>query len=256
MTFQICFDPYKLNELCKFEYDELKTLIVDNFTSMVRAGKLSLGEISDYMVVEDAIHMSNGESFDVCTNLRDSASIYLPWTRTVAVTITWNLRYLSKYFAIFPMTCEQMGNNILYNVSWSLCQEEVFFDLTFDRLSLTKVKNEASKHQLFDRFDVHTKNLRLLDSIYGLGSIDYICLKVLGCHHCFYENDDFKAFGLNVGGFFFPPFSNDNEKHGFQFESESESSTSEDEDFLKKTVRKYKRSKYSVFVSIFLIAAQ
>ncbi len=65
---------------------------------------------------------------------------------------------------------------------------------------------------------------------------------------------------MNVGGYFFPPFSGDIEQHGFQFEPESESlesgRTSEDEDFLKKKVRKYKPSKYSVFISIFLIAAQ
>ncbi len=71
----MCLDPYRVYEHCKLQYDEMKTLVVDNFVSMVNAQKFSLGNTSDYFVVDDATHNSNGESLDVCTNLCYSASI-------------------------------------------------------------------------------------------------------------------------------------------------------------------------------------
>ena len=110
----------------------MKTLVVDNFVSMVNARKFMLGDMPDYSVIDHATHNCKGKSLDVCTNLCNSASIYLPWNKTVAVTLTWNLNVLSKYFAIFPLVADTMGNNILYNISWYLCQEEGFFDLHFE----------------------------------------------------------------------------------------------------------------------------
>ena len=243
----MCFDPYRVYEHCKLQYDEMKTLVVDNFVSMVNARKFMLGDMPDYSVVNDATHNYKGKSLDVCTNLCNSASIYLPWNKTVAVTLTWNLNVLSKYFAIFPLVADTMGNNILYNISWYLCQEEGFSDLHFDRLSLTKVRNEASGNNLDDRFGVHMENLRLLDTVYGLGNIDYVCLKVLGCHHPQYNDDQKVAFGLNVGGYFLPCGSSDCEKNGFQLEPESDildSDTTSDDDFMvRKVVTKRSQGK-------------
>ena len=74
----------------------MNTIINDNFDSIVRASKFWLGYISDYTIVDDAIHMSNGISYNFTQN---SANIYLSWNNTVAVTIAWNLKHLSKYFA-------------------------------------------------------------------------------------------------------------------------------------------------------------
>ena len=188
----------------KLEYDEMSTLINDNFVSMARAGKFCLGDISDYIVFDDAIHMSNGESCKVCTNPVNSASIYLPWNNTVAATVTWNLKHLSKYLAMYPLQSQHMGNNILYNISWSLCQEEQFDYLKFDQLTFYTVVNEASRNRLDDRFDVHARNLHLLDSMYGLGNIDYVCLKVLGCHHSLFHDHGLNWFGMTQGGYLFP----------------------------------------------------
>ena len=81
----------------------MKTLLVDNFVTMVRAKKNSLGEISDFKSIGDVVHSSHGKTYKVCTNLATSASIYFPWNNTVATTITWHLKYLSQYFAIYPL---------------------------------------------------------------------------------------------------------------------------------------------------------
>jgi len=126
----------------------MKTLIVDNFVSMVRSRKFSLGDISDFTIIDDAIHICKGKKYKVCTNLENSASIYLTWNNTVAATITWNLKLLSQYFAIFPLKSEQMGNNILYNITWSLCQEENIHNPKFDQLTFNIVMNETSKNNL------------------------------------------------------------------------------------------------------------
>ena len=102
-----------------------------------------------------------------------------------------------------------------------------------------------------DRSGVHAENLHLLDSIYGLKNIDYVCLKVLGCHHCRYEDDGVIAFGLNLGGFFCPVSRANLGQQGFWLESEdeetSEDDTSEDDIIFVKTLKKGGQGKFSVF---------
>ena len=115
-----------------------------------------------------------------------------------------------------------MSNNLLFNVIWLLCQEENIGDLKFDQLTFQTVMNEASKNNLDDRSGVHAENLHLLDSIYGLKNIDYVCLKVLGCHHSQYEDDGGIAFGLNLGGYFCPVARANLGQQGFWLESEDE----------------------------------
>ncbi len=144
---QICIDPYRLFEHGKLEYKEMKTLLVDNFVTMVRAKKISLGEISDFKSIGDVVHSCHGKTYKVCTNL---ATIYFLWNNTVATKITWHLKYLSQYFAIYHLKREQMRNNILFNVTWLLCQEENIRDLKFDQLTFNTVMNEASKNNLHD----------------------------------------------------------------------------------------------------------
>ncbi len=78
---QVCLDPYRVYEHCKLKYDEMKTLVVDNFVSLVNARKFNLGNMSDYFVVKDTTHNSNGESLDVCTNLLNSASFICHGTK-------------------------------------------------------------------------------------------------------------------------------------------------------------------------------
>ena len=46
----------------------MKTLIVDNFVSMVNTQKFMLGDITDYSVMDDATHNCKEKSLDVCTN--------------------------------------------------------------------------------------------------------------------------------------------------------------------------------------------
>jgi hypothetical protein len=229
----------------------MKTLVVDNFVTMVRAKKFSLGKISDYRTVGDVVHFCDSENHHVCTNLVSSASIYLPWNNTVATTITWHLKHLSQYFAIYPLKSDQMNNNILFNVTWLMCQEDNLGDLKFDQLTFLTVMNEASKNKLDDRSGVHAENLHLLDSIYGLKNIDYVCLKVLGCHHSQYEDDGGIAFGLNLGGFFCPVSRASSGQQGFRLESEddntSENDTSEDDIIYLKTFKKGVQGKFTVF---------
>ena len=101
-AYQICIDPCRLFEHGKLEFHEMKTLVVDNFVTMVRAKKFSLGKISDYRTVGNVVHFCDSKNHHVCTNLVSSASIYLPWNNTVATSITWHLRHLSQYILFFP----------------------------------------------------------------------------------------------------------------------------------------------------------
>jgi len=226
----------------------MKSLLVDNFATMVRAKKYSLGNVTDYRTVPDVVHFCNGKAHNVCTNLVTSASIYLPWNNTVATTITWHLKQLSKYFAIYPLRSEQMSNNILFNVTWLLCQEENIRDLKFVQLTFNTVMNEASKNNLHDQSGVHAENLHLLDSMFGLKNIDYVCLKVLGCHHDYYVDEGGIAFGLNLGGIFCPASRASLEQQGFRLELEddltSEDDTSEDDIIFLKTLKKGGQGKF------------
>ncbi len=61
----MCLDPYRVYEHCKLKYDEMKTLVVDNFVSMVNARKFMLGDVTDYSVMDNATHNCNGKSLDV-----------------------------------------------------------------------------------------------------------------------------------------------------------------------------------------------
>ena len=52
-----------------------------------------------------------------------------------------------------------------------------------------------------------TNNLQMLNDKYGLNNVDYVCLKVLGCHHASYiSSEHVEGFGMTVGGFFVPSF--------------------------------------------------
>ena len=54
-----------------------------------------------------------------------------------------------------------------------------------------------------------TNNLQLLNNKYGLNNIEYVCLKVLGCHHASHVNSEHvEGFGMTVGGFSFRPLRN------------------------------------------------
>ena len=74
----------------------MNTVINDKFVSIVRAHKFCVGDISDYMVVDDAIHFSNGGFYDVYKNPMNSANIQLSWNVAVTPAVTTDLRHLSK----------------------------------------------------------------------------------------------------------------------------------------------------------------
>ena len=84
---------------------------------MVGAHKFELGELSDYMIIDVCSHLCHGNFWDVITNPVKSASIYLPFNATVAALIIWNLKHLSKVFAMYPLSSANMSNNILYNIT-------------------------------------------------------------------------------------------------------------------------------------------
>lgn len=75
---------------------------------------------------------------------------------------------------------------------------------------------------------MHKKNLHLLDSVYGLHSVDYLCLKVEGCHHsCFDQNsiaESSNGFGFNIGGCFYPADDSFGGSPCFEFKLEEGSS--------------------------------
>ena len=192
----------------------MKTLVRDNFVSMVKSKKFEMGDISDYVVAKEFPHIHRGEVCEVVTNVVNSASIYLPFNSTVAAMTMWNLSTLSKYFAIFPLSLDSMGNNVLFNLieleRFERRTQSLPFgpSLPFGNVTIPTVMNEASKYDLADRSGGHKKNLHLLDSIYVLKNIDYLCLKVLGCHHPDFDkelvSEEQKGFGMTVGGYYFP----------------------------------------------------
>ena len=198
---KICIDPYRLFEFNKLEYEEMKTLVRDNFVSMVKSKKFEMGELSDYVVVKAFPHIHRGEICEVVKNVVNSASIYLPFNSTVAAMTMWNLSTLSKYFTIFPLSLDSMGNNVLFNLTELERLERRISSLPFGNVTIPTVMNEASKHDLADRNGGHKKN-------HVLKNIDYLCLKVLGCHHPDFDkelvSDEQKEFGMTVGGYYLP----------------------------------------------------
>ena len=146
---------------------------------MVGAHKFELGELSDYMIIEVCSHLSRGNFWDVITNPVKSASIYIPFNASVAALIIWNLKHLSKFFAIYPLSSANMSNNILYNITAMDVFAKHSFIPVFGSVSFSAVMNEAKKNNLADSYGIHKKNLHLLDSIYGLGNVDFHFLRDL-----------------------------------------------------------------------------
>ncbi len=154
---QVCIDPLRLYESNKLEYKELKVLVTDNFVSMVGAHKFELGELSDYMIIEVCSHLSRGNFWDVITNPVKSASIYIPFNASVAALIIWNLKHLSKFFAIYPLSSANMSNNILYNITAMEVFAKHSFIPVFGPVSFSAVMNEANKNNLVDSYGIHKK---------------------------------------------------------------------------------------------------
>ena len=154
---------YKSNKL---ECKEFEVLIVDNFVSLVRAHKFMLGQISDYRVVEEFFHLFCGEKWDIITNTMNSSSICLPFNASVATVITWNLKTLSKFFAIYPLSIESMENNVLYSLLEMESLERRNPLGACGSVTYSSVLNKANKCNLLDRSGKHKENLHLLDSIY------------------------------------------------------------------------------------------
>ncbi len=218
----------------------MKTLVRDNFVSMVKSKKFEMGDISDYVVAKEFPHIHRGEVCEVVTNVVNSASIYLPFNSTVAAMTMWNLSTLSKYFTIFPLSLDSMGNNVLFNLTELERLERRIPSLSFGNVTIPTVMNGASKYDLADRSGGHKKNLHLLDSIYVLKNIDYLCLKVLGCHHPDFDkelvSEEQKGFGMTVGGYYFPGDPHSSADPGF-------SSTQKDD--ITKEVQKKKSEELS-----------
>jgi len=175
--------------------------------SLFNMNKIRMGTFDDYNLFEEVYHCDGVNQYPCYTSA--SASIYVPWSATNAGAIISSIDVLSKYFAIYPLTGMQMKQNILLDVSFkanSLCRKLLF--QMESPPSLKSIQNMVAKHNrsLQCPPDV-TKILLLLNDKYGLKNIDYVCFKVLGCHHASYINSEHvEGFGLTVGGFFFPSF--------------------------------------------------
>ena len=74
----------------------MNTFMKNDLVSWVKAGKLFMGEISEYILVKDVQNISMGKQYDVYTNTVSSTSIYLPWNVTVVAVITWKHDKLSE----------------------------------------------------------------------------------------------------------------------------------------------------------------
>ena len=97
-----------------------------------------------------------------------------------------------------------------------------------------------------DPFGVHAGNLHLLDSIYGLKNIDYVCLQVVGCHYNQFDDDGLISFGCNCGGYCCPLANSKVGDQVFQIEPEDDATSDEDIIFLK-NLTKGGQSKFFVF---------
>ncbi len=172
--------------------------------------KLHLGDFDNYEVFGGVYHCFGNEIMKCFTS--DSAMVYVPWNVTNAASIVSCISVLSKYFAIFPMSEMSMRHNILLDVTRkaNLLQDEYFFDL-ISPPKLKVIQNEVARFSSAMSCPSQvTGLLLLLDKKFGLDNIDYVCFKVLGCHHSSYSSSKFdKGFGMTVGGFFFPCFEND-----------------------------------------------
>ena len=104
-----------------------------------------------------------------------------------------------------------MKHNILLDVTIKAHEihQNDFFELSSPKLK--EIQSEISHYDKSIQCPAEiTDLLQMLNSKYGLENINYVCLKVLGCHHKSYVISQYlEGFGMTVGGFFFPCF----EKH-------------------------------------------
>lgn len=102
--------------------------------------------------------------------------------------------------------------------------------------------NKTSRKILEDQYGVHARNLHLLDSMYGLSNIDYVCLKILGCHHPQFHDENLNELGLTEGGQFPPLVDGNVEQQDFELEQVDEA-TLKDAVIYVKTYKKAGRDK-------------
>ena len=90
---------------------------------------------------------------------------------------------------------------------------EIFQQSSFEQPSPPNLKDIQSKISHYDMLiqcppEVNDL-LQMLNTKHGLDNINYVCLKVLACHHeSFAITHHLEGFGMTVGGFFFPCFKN------------------------------------------------
>ena len=102
-----------------------------------------------------------------------------------------------------------MKHNILLDVTIKAneIQNQYFFQMDSPPL-LKGIQNMVAKfNESIQCPPEVTYILQMLNNKYGLDSIRYVCLKVLGCHHALDTSSaHVEGFGMTRGGFFFPCF--------------------------------------------------
>ncbi len=138
-----------------------------------------------------------------------SASIYVPWSATNAGAVISLIEVLSKYFAIYPLTGMNMKQNILLDatIKANELHSQYYFEMDSPP-QLKSIQNMVARHNEFLQCPPEvTYILQLLNDKYGLNNVDYVCLKVLGCHDASYTSSaHVEGFGMTVDGYFFPCF--------------------------------------------------
>ena len=175
--------------------------------SLFNMKKIKMGTFDDYELFEGVYHCLGNTQLPCYTSA--SASIYVPWSATNAGAIISSIEVLSKYFAIYPLNGKTLKQSILLDVTFKANDlQALFYYEMHPPPQLRVIQNEVAKNNESLQCPPYvTNNLHLLNDKYGLNNIDYVCLKVLGCHHASYVNSEHvEGFGMTVGGFFFPSF--------------------------------------------------
>ena len=112
------------------------------------------------------------------------ASIYVQWSTMNAAAIMSLIKDLSKYFAMYPLSGRNMKHNILLDVT--IKASAIFQQSFFELPSPPKLKDIQTKISHYDS-SIQCPHevadlLQMLNAKCGLENINYVCLKVLGCH--------------------------------------------------------------------------
>ncbi len=119
-----------------------------------------------------------------------------------------------KVFAIYPLNGKTLKQSILLDVTFKAndLQSKFYYEMDSPPKLRVIQNGAANNNECFQCPPDVTNNLQMLNNKYGLNNVDYVCVKVLGCHHASYVNSEHvEGFGMTVGGFFFLSFKKQDE---------------------------------------------